>query len=64
LAPGAKLELVRLSTSSTSTAPAMVDIALQLDDGRRVTGKFSTTVSLWEILLDFEKSAKVYESHL
>ncbi|KAI9009138.1 GLUT4 regulating protein TUG-domain-containing protein [Hyaloraphidium curvatum] len=52
LAPGAKLELVRVSTSQAS-ASAEVAVALQLEEGRFV-GKFKSSTTLWNVLRHFE----------
>ncbi|RHZ69366.1 hypothetical protein Glove_284g104 [Diversispora epigaea] len=51
LAPGAKLELIRVNAPK---AHSDVQIALQLDDGGRIIGKFPITISLWDILIYFE----------
>ncbi|CAB4483306.1 hypothetical protein RhiirA5_407121 [Rhizophagus irregularis] len=54
LAPGAKLELIRI----TPKAHSEVTIALQMDDGGRVVEKFLSTTTLWEILLHFENTSQ------
>ncbi|RIA95236.1 hypothetical protein C1645_816969 [Glomus cerebriforme] len=55
LAPGAKLELIRVNTPK---APSEVSIALQMDDGGRIIGKFLSSTTLWEILLHFENTSQ------
>ncbi|KAJ3215272.1 hypothetical protein HK099_006441 [Clydaea vesicula] len=54
LPPGAKLVLVQ--GRSKSAAPSQVSIALQLDEGGRLMGKFSSDTVLWEILKFFEST--------
>ncbi|KAF0451245.1 Tether containing UBX domain for GLUT4 [Gigaspora margarita] len=54
LAPGAKLELIKVSAPK---AQKDVQIALQLDDGGRMIEKFPITTSIWDILLHFEKTS-------
>ncbi|CAG8605289.1 3970_t:CDS:2, partial [Acaulospora colombiana] len=55
LAPGAKLDLIRI------TAPKVhsdVQVALQVEDGGRVIEKFPITTSLWDMLVHFENSSQ------
>ncbi|KAG9302742.1 hypothetical protein G9A89_009519 [Geosiphon pyriformis] len=52
LAPGAKLELIRVTAPK---AQSEVTIALQVEDGARLIEKFPVTKTLWEILLYFEE---------
>ncbi|CAG8747765.1 18927_t:CDS:10, partial [Dentiscutata erythropus] len=54
LAPGAKLELIKVSAPK---AQKDVQIALQLDDGGRMIEKFPITTSIWDIILHFEKTS-------
>nr|KAJ3420781.1 Tether containing UBX domain for GLUT4 [Polyrhizophydium stewartii] len=54
LAPGAKLTLHRRTAADAPVGSQQVDIALQLDEGGRVTGRFETSTTLWEILVHFE----------
>ncbi|CAG8595028.1 317_t:CDS:2, partial [Dentiscutata heterogama] len=54
LAPGAKLELVKVSATK---AQKDVQIALQLDDGGRMIEKFPITTSIWDIILHFERTS-------
>ncbi|CAI2175853.1 2049_t:CDS:10 [Funneliformis geosporum] len=55
LAPGAKLELIRVTTPKVHSE---VTIALQMDDGGRIIGKFPPTTSFWDILLHFENTSQ------
>uniref|UniRef100_A0A1D1XF21 Tether containing UBX domain for GLUT4 n=1 Tax=Anthurium amnicola TaxID=1678845 RepID=A0A1D1XF21_9ARAE len=55
LAPGAKLELIRVTTPK---AHREVTIALQMEDGGRIVEKFLSTTTLWEILLHFENTSQ------
>ncbi|KAF2433411.1 hypothetical protein EJ08DRAFT_78144 [Tothia fuscella] len=49
---GAQLELVQVSRS-----PAVVNIALQLPSNQRLTEKFPSSTTLWQILRRFESGA-------
>ena len=56
LAPGARLELVQASRS-----PSVISVALQLppaEDNKRLTQKFASNTSLWEILRYFESCGR------
>ncbi|CAG8528787.1 2283_t:CDS:10 [Acaulospora morrowiae] len=55
LAPGAKLDLIRITAQKVHSD---VQVALQLDDGGRLIGKFPITSSLWDILIHFESSSQ------
>ncbi|CAG8469797.1 13009_t:CDS:10 [Ambispora leptoticha] len=55
LAPGAKLELVRVGASKVLSE---ITIALQMEDGSRTIHKFPVTMSLWEILIYFESNSQ------
>ncbi|CAG8716639.1 10978_t:CDS:2, partial [Funneliformis mosseae] len=55
LAPGAKLELIRVTTPKVHSE---VTIALQMDDGGRIIGKFPPITTFWEILLHFENTSQ------
>jgi len=52
LVQGAKLELIKVASSSSK--PAIISIALQLEDGGRLMDKFPNSITLWEILKHFE----------
>ncbi|CAG8451614.1 6560_t:CDS:10 [Ambispora gerdemannii] len=53
LAPGAKLEMIRVGASK---ALREVTIALQMEDGFRIIHTFPVTTSLWDILIYFESN--------
>ncbi|KAF9966220.1 Tether containing UBX domain for GLUT4 [Mortierella alpina] len=53
VAPGAKLELVKVP--HTTTAPMLATVALQLEDGQRVVQTLATTATLWDVLLGAEQ---------
>ncbi|KAF9929283.1 hypothetical protein BGZ65_005860, partial [Modicella reniformis] len=53
IAPGAKLELVKIPKDDS--APKSVNIALQLESGERMIQLFAITTTLWDVLLGFEK---------
>ncbi|KXS16045.1 hypothetical protein M427DRAFT_31957 [Gonapodya prolifera JEL478] len=60
LASGAKLDLIPSSASSRSSTSqplpaAQVNIALQLEEGGRVTSQFPSDTTLWDVLLAFER---------
>jgi tether containing UBX domain for GLUT4 len=52
LPSGAQLELVQSSRTATA-----INVALQLPDNQRLTEKFSSTTSIWQILRAFESGA-------
>ncbi|KAK3329392.1 GLUT4 regulating protein TUG-domain-containing protein [Apodospora peruviana] len=52
LSPGAKLELVRKSTS-----PSVINIALDVN-GRRLTKKLPNDMTLWQVMRQFETGEK------
>jgi tether containing UBX domain for GLUT4 len=54
LPSGAQLDLVQASRS-----PTVISVALQLPENRRLTNKFPSTTSLWQILRVFETSEKL-----
>ncbi|GBC02698.1 hypothetical protein RclHR1_04760013 [Rhizophagus clarus] len=54
LVPGAKLELIRITTPKANSE---VTIALQMDDGGRIIEKFLLSTTLWDILLHFENKS-------
>ncbi|TPX40573.1 hypothetical protein SeMB42_g04238 [Synchytrium endobioticum] len=56
LAAGAKLTLVK-SDAVNAAAASVVSIALQVEDGGRLTGAFSPSVSFWDILVFFESQS-------
>lgn len=53
-----KLELVK---SEKSRVEQEVVIALQLENGERLQGSFSPTISLWELLLHWETSSDRFD---
>ncbi|KAG0236926.1 Tether containing UBX domain for GLUT4 [Actinomortierella wolfii] len=53
IAPGTKLELIRVPKNKS--APSNVKIALQLEDGDRKVKDFPITSTLWEVLVTFEQ---------
>jgi tether containing UBX domain for GLUT4 len=57
LAPGAKLELVKIE-APISAVSSVVGIALQTEESGRMMGQFQADTSLWSILLSFEERSK------
>ncbi|KAF9972982.1 hypothetical protein BGZ73_003832 [Actinomortierella ambigua] len=55
IAPGTKLELIKVPKNKS--APSSVNIALQLEDGERRVQTFPVTSTLWEILVAFEQAS-------
>ncbi|KAF9166049.1 hypothetical protein DFQ26_008803 [Actinomortierella ambigua] len=55
IAPGAKLELIKVPKNKS--APSNVNIALQLEDGERRVQAFPVTSTLWEVLIAFEQAS-------
>ncbi|KAI9209534.1 GLUT4 regulating protein TUG-domain-containing protein [Polychytrium aggregatum] len=57
LPASAKLSLVASSTNARPLPTSEVTIALQLDDGSRLVGKFTLSTTLWDILSHFESKS-------
>ncbi|KAG0254308.1 hypothetical protein BG011_005823 [Mortierella polycephala] len=53
---GMKLELVRIVRSHPA-APGLVNITLQLEDGKRMQQTFASTTTLWDVLRGIEMAA-------
>ena len=62
LAQGSKLTLTRTTAVSDSqlaaSPPAIVSVALQLEDGVRLMGKFKSDTPVWSVLAFFEEESK------
>jgi len=56
LSPGAKLTLVKSTKPVKKTSKVM--IALQMPEGGRLNDEFLTSITLWDILLHFEKRSR------
>ncbi|KAF9292254.1 Tether containing UBX domain for GLUT4 [Mortierella alpina] len=55
IAPGAKLELVKVP--HTTPASMLGTVTLQLEDGRRIIQTVASTATLWDVILGAEQSS-------